>query len=318
VLPVAVPWRRVAASTPLIRYCLDGRWLAAGEPAFGPTSGLVAAGEGWFETLRVEGGHPMFLEAHLARLSRSVEAALGAEAAAGAVAAARRCLAAMRPAFGDFPSGRLRVLLALDAASECWQTLGEWGPHVSSAASLDAGLAAVIASFPHPGLGVLGKSASYHWSVAARREALSRGAGEALLARDGRVLEGSTGALVWHRDGRWFSSDSPAVLPSVTLAALRAAGVAVEPGELPLEALRSGASRAVSSRPSSSRPSSSRPSSSRPSSSGPVQGLVLVSALRLAVAIRACDGETLPTALSLAAAADWRSRLLARHAAGEA
>jgi hypothetical protein len=49
-----------------------------------------------------------------------------------------------------------------------------------------------------------------------------------------------------------------------------------------------------------------------------VQGLVLVSALRLAVAIRACDGDTLPTALSLAAAADWRSRLLARHAAGEA
>jgi branched-subunit amino acid aminotransferase/4-amino-4-deoxychorismate lyase len=191
----------------------------------------------------------------------------------------------------------LRVLLALDAASECWQALGEWGPHVSSAASLDAGLAAVIASFPHPGLGVLGKSASYHWSVAARREALARGAGEALLAREGRVIEGSTGALVWHRDGRWFSSDSPAVLPSVTLAALRAAGVAVEPGELPVEALRSDASR--------------------PSSSGPVQGLVLVSALRLAVAIRACDGDTLPTALSLAAAADWRSRLLARHAAGE-
>lgn len=298
----------MAASTPLIRYCLDGRWLAAGETAFAPTSGLVTAGEGWFETLRIENGHPMFLEAHLARLSRSVEAGLGAEAAAGAVAAARRCLAAMRPAFGDFSCGRLRVLLALDAASECWQALGEWGPHVSSAASLDAGLAAVIASFPHPGLGVLGKSASYHWSVAARREALARGAGEALLAREGRVLEGSTGALVWHRDGRWFSSDSPAVLPSVTLAALRAAGVAVEAGELPVEALRSGASRA----------GSSRPVSSGPSSSAPVQGLVLVSALRLAVAIRACDGDTLPTALSLAAAADWRSRLLARHAAGEA
>jgi branched-subunit amino acid aminotransferase/4-amino-4-deoxychorismate lyase len=287
----------VAASTSLIRYCLDGRWLAAGEPAFAPTSGLVTAGEGWFETLRVENDHPMFLEAHFARLSRSVEAGLGAESAAGAIAAARRCLAAMRPAFGDFPSGRLRLLLALDAASEAWQALGEWGPHRSSAASLDAGIDAVMAAFPHPGLGHLGKSASYHWSVAARREALARGAGEALLARDGRVLEGSTGALVWHRDGRWFSSDSPALLPSVTLAALRAAGVAVEPGELPIEALLGDALR--------------------PSSSGPVQGLVLVSALRLAVAIRACDGETLPTALSLPAAADWRSRLLARHAAGE-
>jgi branched-subunit amino acid aminotransferase/4-amino-4-deoxychorismate lyase len=293
----------VAASTPPIRYCLDGRWLAAGEPAFAPTSGLVSAGEGWFETLRVETGSPMFLEAHLARLAHSIARGLGEEQAARALVTARRCLAAMAPSFDNFPGGdgiacgRLRVLLALDAASGCWQALGEWGPHVSSAASLDAGLAAVIASFPHPGLGVLGKSASYHWSVAARREALARGAGEALLARDGRVLEGSTGALVWHRDGRWFSSDSPALLPSVTLAALRAAGVAVEPGELPIEALLGDALR--------------------PSSSGPVQGLVLVSALRLAVAIRACDGETLPTALSLPAAADWRSRLLARHAAGE-
>lgn len=288
----------MAASTPPIRYCLDGRWLAAGEPAFAPTSGLVTAGEGWFETLRVEGGRPMFLAAHLARLAQSVAQGLGEEQADCALVVARRCLAAMQPSLGDFPggdglpSGRLRLLLALDAEGDAWQALGEWGPHRSSALSLDFGIDAVMASFPHPGLGHLGKSASYHWSIAARREALARGAGEALLARDGRVLEGSTGALVWRRDGRWWTEASDAVLASVTLAELRAAGIGIAEGALPVAALKADAAS--------------------------VDGLVLVSALRLAVAIRAVDGLALPVDRALAAAAEWRERLLARHAQGMA
>jgi branched-subunit amino acid aminotransferase/4-amino-4-deoxychorismate lyase len=288
----------VAASTPPIRYCLDGRWLAAGEPAFAPTSGLVTAGEGWFETLRVEAGRPMFLKAHLERLARSVAQGLGEEQAERALVTARRCLAAMQPSFGDFPGGdgipcgRLRLLLALDAEGEAWQALGEWGPHRSSAASLDSGIDAVMASFPHPGLGHLGKSASYHWSIAARREALARGAGEALLARDGRVLEGSTGALVWRRGGRWWTEGPDAVLASVTLAELRAAGIGIAEDALPVAALQGDAA--------------------------PVDGLVLVSALRLAVAIRVVDGLALPVDHALAAAAEWRERLLARHAQASA
>ena len=267
-------------------FCLDGRWLAPGEAAFAPTSGLVTAGEGWFETLRVEDGQPMFLEAHLERLSRAVAAGLGDAQSARALESARRCLAAMQPAFADFAVGRLRLLLALDAAADHWQALGEWGPLVPSPASLASGISAITASFPHPGLGRLGKSASYHWSIAARREALARGAGEALLARDGRVLEGSTGALVWLDSGRWCTEDSDAVLRSVTLRALRDCGVAIGSGGLQADAL----------------------------SIPTVKGLVLVSALRLAVAIREVDGRALPATASLAAAAQWREVLLARHA----
>jgi len=274
-------------SAPHLRYCLDGRWLAAGEAAFAPTSGLVTAGEGWFETLRVEGGRPMFLETHLARLQRSVAAGLGDTQSELALHTARRCLAAMQPSFSDFPIGRLRLLLALDATGEVWQALGEWGPHLSSPASLAEGIRAVTASFAHPGLGHLGKSASYHWSIAARREALARGAGEALFMRDGRVMAGSTGALVWRRAGLWYAEDSDAVLPSVTLAALRDCGVAIGSGELRSESL---------------------------SADGAIEGLVLVSALRLAVAIREVDGRALPTAASLTAAAQWRAALLVSHA----
>ena len=284
-----IPLPHPAVSTTPIRYCLDGRWLAPGEAAFAPTSGLVTAGEGWFETLRVEDGRPMFLEAHLGRLSRSVAAGLGEAQAEDALHIARRCLAAMRVSFADFPIGRLRLLLASDAGGEAWQALGEWGPHASSPASLADGISAVTASFPHPGLGRLGKSASYHWSIAARREALARGAGEALFLRDGRVLEGSTGAVAWLRDGIWRSSVSPEVLPSVTLAMLREAGIAIAADELPADALH-------------------------PGTTHPVEGMVLVSALRLAVAIREVDGVYLPVDASRAAAAEWRARLIARHA----
>ncbi len=235
----------------------------------------------------------MFVDHHLERLGRSVAGGLGDAHAAGALRTARQCVAAMRSAFAGRPRGRLRVLLALDAAGERWQALGEWGLLRSQPDSLATGIAAITASLAHPGLGVLGKSASYHWSMAARNEALARGAGEALLARDGRLLEGATGALVWRQGGGWFASGSPEVLPSVTLAQLREMGTPIGTGDLSMDALSAGAS-------------------------DPVEGLVLVSALRLAVAIREIDGRTLPVTAAQEAAAQWRDRLLARHAAPSA
>jgi branched-subunit amino acid aminotransferase/4-amino-4-deoxychorismate lyase len=152
-------------------------------------------------------------------------------------------------------------------------------------------VASVTASVPHPGLGLLGKSASYHWSIMARREAFAQGAAEALLVRDGCLLEGATSALVWCRDGRWSSSDSPAVLPSVTLATLRETGVAIDAGELRSDDLKPGAA-------------------------APIEGLVLLSALRLAVAVGSVDGTVLPTGRSLRVAAEWRAKLLAHHRSG--
>lgn len=271
-----------------IRFCLDGRWLAPGEAAFAPTSGLVRSGEGWFETMRVEDGRPMFLAAHLERLSLAIASGLGDEQARRALHAARRCLTTMEPSFRDVPVGRLRLLLALDAAGDAWQALGEWGPYEAQPAALASGIVAVTAALPHPGLGPLGKSASYHWSMAARREALARGADEALLARDGRILEAATGALVWRHAGRWFTEDSPAVLSSVTVDALRACGVAIAPGELPAGSLASSA----------------------------LEGLLLVSALRLVVAVREVDGRGIATAMSLPTAREWRDALLGRHGGG--
>ena len=126
-------------------YCLDGRWLTPGELAFAPSSRLVAAGEGWFETLRVESGRPMFLSPHLDRLTDAIATYCGADQVEPARYAAQRCLAAMAPKFSEYPSGRLRLVLArdesrLDAHADGWQALGEWSEHRSSAASLEQGV----------------------------------------------------------------------------------------------------------------------------------------------------------------------------------
>lgn len=279
-------------SSPVIRCCLDDRWLLPGEPAFAPTSGVIATGEGWFETLRVEAGRPMFLAAHLERLQRSIARARDDAEALLAVEAARRCLSTMNAAFTDYPSGRLRLLLSRDEGRRVvgvggWQALGEWSEHRSSPSSLEQGIDVVMASFQHPELGFLGKSASYHWSLAARQEAQMRGASEALLVRDGHIIEGATGALAWRRKGRWFVHESAAVLPSVTLAALRRTGIIFELSELPISALE-------------------------PNAPQPLEGLVLISALRLAIAIRSCDGRLLPDATSTAV--KWRDALLTEHA----
>jgi len=275
-----------------LRYCLDGRWLSPGEPAFASSSSLVSSGEGWFETLRVESGRPMFLRQHLERLSGSVSQFHGTDQAKCALRAAERGLDAMSSTLSEYPTGRLRLIVARDLArvdhdTGGWQALGEWSEHRSSAASLEYGLDVIIASSAHPGLGSLGKSVSYHWSLVARQEALARGASEALLVRDGQIMEGATGAIAWRSKGRWFVHESSDVLKSVTLDALRRAGLPLESGSLPVSALD-------------------------PDSPGRVEGLMLISALRLAMAIRSCDGRTVPT--DVAEAARWRRALLELHA----
>lgn len=64
------------------------------------------------------------------------------------------------------------------------------------------------------------KTLSYATNLAARREAMSRGADDALLiSSDGFVLESPTAGIVWHRDGHWGTTqlDGTGILDSVTV-----------------------------------------------------------------------------------------------------
>ena len=135
---------------------------------------------------------------------------------------------------------------------------------------------------PHvPSTGRLGKSTSYHWSRYAQREVQGRGAEEALLARDGVLIEAASAALLWREQGQWYTTEGQGELPSVTLGELRNAGLSVVAGTLrELDVSR-------------------------------LQALCLVSALRLVVAVREIDSLRLQVAL--AEASSLRELLLARH-----
>jgi len=250
-------------------------------------SALLRYGEGWFETLRIEGGRAMFLEGHRARLRESLHAAgFDSREALGLFDATALSLIAR---FGEGgPSsdaeaiGRLRILVT-PRDSGGWSALGRCEPYVPSTEWARSGVRASVASLPHPQWGSLGKSTSYHWSRYAQREAEARGAEEALLAREGVLIEAASAALLWRQRGQWYTTEGQGELPSVTVSELRRAGVNIAAGELREAALRQ------------------------------LEGLCLVSALRLVVAVAAVDSQ--PVVVALDEARALREMLRARHRA---
>lgn len=260
------------------RFLLDGRAVAAADAVLGAETGLVRSGEGWFETLRGEQGRWMFESEHLARMSASVAAA--GLAAGAALQAARATLQAA--SIDAACSARLRLLVTPSPCVDAgWQALGELADYAPPEAYYRSGIALCSAAAEHPGLGRLGKSASYHWSQLAQREAERAGADEALFWRQGAVAEAARSTLLWREGGRWWTPSTGGLLASVTLAALEAGGLEVVRGSL-------AASRLAA-----------------------CDGLVLVSALRLATPVRSLDGRELP--LLAEAAGALRALLLAQH-----
>jgi len=261
-----------------LRFLLDGRPVAAADAVLGAETGLVRSGEGWFETLRGEQGRWMFEGEHLSRMSASVAAA-GLDAGA-ALQAARATLAATS-IDGSNPV-RLRLLVTPSPARESgWQSVGELSDYAPLEAHFASGMVLRSAASEHPGLGLLGKSASYHWSQFAQREAERAGADEALFWRAGAVAECARSTLLWREGDRWWTPDAGGLLESVTLAALEAGGLEVARGSLDGSRLAA------------------------------CEGLVLVSALRLAAPVRSLDGRALPLLADEAAA--LRALLLSLH-----
>ena len=202
----------------------------------------VLRGRSVFETLRVYGGMPFMLDAHLDRLAASAQrlrlppppresfrdAAYEAIAAGGHPDAALRFLwTAGREGVGE-PIGVVLVT-TLPADLEERRARGFRVHVVRWAAGALAGA----------------KSTSYAENMAAQAEAAERGADDALLvAADGTVLEAPT-SNVWFREGERLLTPSLALplLAGVTRAAVGrlapAAGYVVEEGIFGLERLLS-------------------------------------------------------------------------------
>jgi len=272
----------------MVLHGLDGVCVAESSAVLPADSALLRSGEGWFETLRIERGRAMFVEAHRARLQQSLRGAgfdpeeplRRFDATLTALLAAY--LERTTSPDGGVPtaSGRLRVLVT-PRESGAWAALGRCEPYTPPRQAYQEGLRVGVASLPHPSTGRLGKSTSYHWSRYAQREVEGRGAEEALLARDGVLIEAASAALLWREQGQWYTTEGQGELPSVTLGELRNAGLSVVAGTLrELDVSR-------------------------------LQALCLVSALRLVVAVREIDSLRLPVAL--AEANSLRELMLARH-----
>lgn len=212
--------------------------LRADEPVVYADDEGFLRGRAVFETLRVYGGTPFRLDAHLERLARSAalvglpepdlaalaQTGLDAVAAAGEPDAVLRFLWTPGREGGGAPTG-LALVSTLPAGLDEIRAGGirlavvGWAPGHRLAAT---------------------KSTSYAENLAAQDEAHGRGADDALLvAADGTVLEAPT-ANVWFREGVRLLTPSLAqpILAGVTRATLwelaAAAGYEPEEGVYPL------------------------------------------------------------------------------------
>jgi branched-subunit amino acid aminotransferase/4-amino-4-deoxychorismate lyase len=199
----------------------------------------VLRGRSVFETLRVYGGMPFMLSAHLDRL---------------AVSAAR--LRLPEPPRDSFEEAAFEAIAAgghLDASLRLLWTAGREGgeptglvlvstlpPHLDELR--ERGLRVAVVAWSAGALAGA-KSTSYAENMSAQAEAGERGADDALLVGDdGTVLEAPT-SNVWFREGSTLLTPtlSLPILAGVTRAAIctlaAPAGYVVEEGVLPLERL---------------------------------------------------------------------------------
>lgn len=246
------------------QYWLDGRALSGPSLTLHPESPSLRSGEGWFETVRVHAGRALRLEAHLHRLIDS--ALVWGDDRARLVGLLERAMTPVWSAITAQECACLRfTLLPAVETHQSPQVLVALSSYEEPSRLYQQGARVITSKIRHPGLGILGKSLSYHWSTFARREAAQVGADEALLGDEHGLLEASTASLLWLENGHWCStSGQQGTLRSVTIEALRQSG-------LTIESRRSMASQKVQT-----------------------EGLLLVSALRLVVAVTTLDGVSLP------------------------
>jgi len=202
------------------------------EPVIRADDEGLLRGRAAFETLRVYGGRPFSLEAHLDRLTASA-------ASIGLPAVERRRLqvlvglvlpraesgdASLRLVWTAGPAGGIPSALAL------LSTVPEWIEGTRDRGATAVSLLGVRASAPWLLPGV--KSTSYAVNMAAEAEARRRGVDEALFVDgDGIVLEGTVTNVWWRRGSTLYTPGLDlGILAGVTRAALNLGTAASTPG----------------------------------------------------------------------------------------
>lgn len=224
------------AGTVLLTLADPATVLSAETPLLRADDLGVVRGEAVFETLRIAGGRPAFLEAHLARLARSA-ARLAIDLPGGWAELARAAAATQ-------DEGYLRLTCTRGATGAGPVGFAVAGPVPAEAArqrqegvrvvTLTLGVAAGARQGASWLLGGV-KSTSYAVNMATQREAADRGAEDAIwVSADGEVLEAPTATVAWVAGGRVVTppADQVGTLPGTT------AEVALRSAPLPLEVRR--------------------------------------------------------------------------------
>ena len=203
----------------------------------------VVRGEAVFETLRVAGGRPGFLDLHLARMERSA-ARVQIALPAGWAELARAAAATQ----GD---GFLRLICTKGPPGERPVGFAVAGPlpaesvrareHGVRVVTLTLGVTADVRRRAPWLLGGV-KSTSYAVNMATQRAAVEQGSEDAIwVSTDGEVLEAPTATVAWVTGGRVVTppADQVGTLPGTTAeATLRHASVPVDVRRGTVEELR--------------------------------------------------------------------------------
>jgi branched-chain amino acid aminotransferase/para-aminobenzoate synthetase component 1 len=184
-------------------------------------------GDGFFETLRVENGRPLFWAEHLERLRASARAfRITFPDQVPWEERLARLLAANELQQG---TAAVKILITrgqaagLGLPSSPSPTLVMWArPYQPpTPEEYQAGWPVVI--FPERRTTFIGrhKSLNYLFFLAARQYALDKGAHEALILEgDGFISEGAATSLIFAQGGRFFTPEAPSALPGITAAVL--------------------------------------------------------------------------------------------------
>jgi branched-chain amino acid aminotransferase len=211
-----------AADWPLV---LDGELMRAGEAMIPAGDDGLIRGDGAFDAFPVRDGRPFARAAHLDRLERSCRAL--------ALECPREQLESdIDLLLTQAPPGYTVVRVVLTRGGHRISRLEP--PGDPEALRRPARLLPVTYN---PSVLLNGvKSLSYAANMAASRQALAAGYGEALLVRsDGVVLEGPTCSIFWVRDGRLRTPAlETGILASITRRVIMAV-TSAEEGSFPLE-----------------------------------------------------------------------------------
>ena len=202
----------------------------------------VVRGEAVFETLRIAGGQPAFLDQHLRRLERSA-ARLAIDLPGGWRELAHTACTEYSRAY-DGADGVLRLTCSKGApgagpfgfalVTPIPETSIEARMHGVSAVTLSLGVPATLRAEAPWLLGGV-KSTSYAVNMASLRQAEAEGAHDAIwTSSDGEVLEAPTSTVGWVKDGVLITppADEVGTLPGTT------AHVAIGLSPVPVEVRR--------------------------------------------------------------------------------